>query len=402
VRASGSSLRIGIHALSVANRSGTGYYTQQLILALGEIDPANEYVLFLPEDCLLTAVQRPSREADEEARRFGRRLRLLLNQSPNIHPQMVSRRNRLGRIAWENYYLPREARHLELDLLHCPTGVAPWRVPCTSVVTLHDLAFRRYPELFAPSHALYLRFMLPHGARRATQVVTDSETVRGEIVDELLLPPERVTAIPLGVDESFQRVEDSGILEEVRKRYELPRRFILALGTVEPRKNLLNLLEAFRSLSSEDSDIALVLAGRKGWKEEPIFERIESFRLGERIRWTGFIPRDDLPALYSLAEACAYLSVYEGFGLPVLEAMACGAPVVASDIPVFREWTSGGALLVDPRKPEGIRAALLSALKDENRRQTLRQAGLETARRLSWRKTAEATLEVYRKAAVSL
>jgi hypothetical protein len=114
-----------------------------LILALGEIDPANEYVLFLPEDCLLTAVQRPGREADEEARLFGRRLRPLLNRAPNFHPQMVSRRNRLGRIAWENYYLPREARHLDLDLLHCPTGVAPWRIPCPSVVTLHDLAFRR-------------------------------------------------------------------------------------------------------------------------------------------------------------------------------------------------------------------------------------------------------------------
>lgn len=393
-------MRIGIHALSVANRSGTGYYTQQLILALGEIDRINEYVLFLPEDCLLTAVRRPGREADEEARLFGRRLRPLLNQAPNFHPQMVSRRNRLGRIAWENYYLPREARHLGLNLLHCPTGVAPWRTPCASVVTLHDLAFRRYPELFAPSHALYLHLTLPHGAHRAARVIADSETVRGEIIDDLHLPAEKVTAIPLGVDESFQCVEDRTILERVRKRLNLPGRFILALGTVEPRKNLLNLLEAFRGVALDDPDVALVLAGRKGWKEEPVFERIESLRLGQRIRWTGFVPRDELPALYTLAEACAYLSVYEGFGLPVLEAMACGAPVVASDIPVFREWTSGGALLVNPQKPETIRGALLSAMKDEGQRRTLRQAGLETARRLSWRKTAEATLEVYRKAAV--
>lgn len=388
-------MRIGINALSVTNRSGTGYYTQELILALCELDPTNEYFLFLPEACLLSGGRRQKETAEAEA--FGRRLRPALRRAANFQSLLVSPRNRLGRVAWEQYYLPREARRLRLDLLHSPTGAAPARLRCPSVVTLHDLAFHHYPRLFSWLHRRYLRRVLPPSARRAAAVLTDSETCRNEMVAQLGLSPEKVFAVPLGVAEVFRPMEEADRLERLRQAYRLPRRFILALGTVEPRKNLLTLVDAFEELSRKNSDLGLVLVGRRGWQEEPVFEKIESLRLPERIRWLGFVPREDLPALYTLATVCAYLSFYEGFGLPVLEAMACGTPVVASDIAVFREWTQGAALLVPPDEPSPVAEALLRAADSGQERERLRQAGLALASQLTWQRTARATLEVYQR-----
>jgi len=392
-------MRIGINALSVTNRSGTGYYTQQLLLALGRIDRENDYFLFLPEDSLLTAVARRGRPADEEAVQFGRQLRPLLGQARNFHPQLVSRRNRAGRVLWEQYFLPREIKHLELDVFHSPTGIAPARLSCPSVVTLHDLGFLRFPELFLWLHGRYLRRALPRSARRAAAVMTDSETRRKEVIERLKIPPERVSTVLLGVDEAFRPEAAPQRLEQVRKMHRLPERFILALGTVEPRKNLLVLLEAFNRLAKEESDLCLVLVGRRGWKEEPVFERIESLGLSGRVVWTGFLPREDLPVVYSMALVCAYLSIYEGFGLPVLEAMACGTPVVASDIPVFREWTAGAAVLVPPDDPGQVANQLHRMLNSQETRQRLSESGLRLASELTWERTAHAALEVYHQVA---
>lgn len=388
-------MRIGINALSAANRSGTGYYTQNLILALSRVKSDHEYFVFLPEDCLLTTGARPGENQDGAGAGFARRLRRALAQSSQLEPLLISRRNLVGRIAWEQTFLPREAERLGLKLLHSPTGIAPIRLQCPSIITLHDMAFLRYPELFDRMHRTYLNWILPRSARRARMILTDSETVRREIMDLLGVPEEKVLAIPLGVDERFQPVEDDERLAEVRRRYSLPEQFILALGTVEPRKNLLQLLEAFARLTQKVDSLSLVLVGRRGWKEEPVFERIEQLRLAERIVWTGFLPDEDLPAVYSLASVCAYLSVYEGFGLPVLEAMACGTPVVASDIPVFREWTEGAALLVPPKDTEAIADGLYRLLSREEERRHYRQAGLDRASRLNWQHTAEATLKAY-------
>ena len=237
-------------------------------------------------------------------------------------------------------FLPREVRRLKLDLFHSPTGIAPARLPCSSIITLHDLAFRRYPELFSGLHCRYLNFAIPRSARHATRVFTDSGFSRDEILSQLSLPEEKVFPVHLGVSEDFQPVRDPQRLEVLRRQYNLPDRFILALGTVEPRKNLMALIEAFATTIQNDPDLSLVLVGRRGWKEEPVFEKIEELKISDKVVWTGFLPRQDLPGVYSLATLCAYLSVYEGFGLPVLEAMACGTPVIASDLRVCRELIS--------------------------------------------------------------
>jgi glycosyltransferase involved in cell wall biosynthesis len=390
-------MKIGINGLSLSNRSGTGYYAQNLILALSQLEPRHEYHLFLPEDCLLTLTGRGGREGDEEAVRFGRRLRPILSGRPHVHAHLVSRRNRLGRIAWEQIYLPQQVRRLGLDVLHSPTGIAPLRLGEESVVTLHDLAYLRYPELFTRSHGYYLRQMLSRSAARASAVITDSETVRKEIAEELSISSKKIKAIPLGVDSLFHPIEEEEPHESLRKSRDLPEEFILALGTVEPRKNLLVLIDAFEKIRKEEPQLGLVLVGRRGWKEEPVFEKIERMNLWGSIRWTGFLPRESLPVIYSMASVCASLSVYEGFGLPALEAMACGAPVVLSDIPVYREWAGRAAEFTDPHDPEAVAETLLRLYRDRDAQQRQRAEGLELAGKLTWECCARETVAVYEK-----
>lgn len=389
-------MRIGIDALSVLNLSGTGYYTQELLLALASCDPDNEYFVFVPEDCLLTVPRTRDARQNQEAKTFGRRLRRAMNKRPKFQSILVSRRSRMGRILWQQVYLPREARRLNLDLLHSPTGIAPLRLRCPSAITLHDMAFDRFPDLFPSFQRFYLKRFLPASAKRASAILTDSEFSASEIRNRIKISKDRIRPVLLGVSTLFEPVEDADRLQTVSQTYRLPERFILALGTVEPRKNLLTLLDAFERVTERDKGFRLVLAGRKGWLEEPVFERIEALRLAGRILWTDFISREDLPALYSLSTLCVYLSLYEGFGLPVLEAMACGTPVVASDIPVFREWAAGAAELVPPENQEAVADALSKVATEEEIRQRMRESGLAIAREFTWERTAQATLEAYR------
>lgn len=393
--------RIAINGLCTGNLSGTGYYTQELILALAKIDPANRYYIFLPESCLL-----PVSRQSEDSRRaqtilFSRRLRAEMNRNNRLEAILVPDKNRAGRVLWENLYLPSELKRLGCDLLHSPTGLAPGHLPCPSVITLHDLAFLKYPELFPWLQRKYLNWQFPRSASMASAVITDSETIRGEIVEHLPVPEEKVRPIALGVRSDFRRVEDEKTLKRLKAAHRLPEQFILALGTVEPRKNLLTLLEAFKQVSEEEPEIQLVLTGRRGWKEEPVFEKIEQLQLASRIRWTGFISRSDLAGLYTLAELSAYLSLYEGFGLPVLESMACGTPVVVSDIPVFQEWAGGAAALVEPDDPRQVADRIMTLLNNPSRRNELSERGLEKAEKFSWERTAEKTVKIYEQTATN-
>ena len=300
-------------------------------------------------------------------------------------PALELRRYRLGGnsralvpvrdVGWYLAALPVRARRDGLDVLHCPTFRAPFHSSVPLVVSFHDLAVLRHPDAFNRWSRHYSAFALPHVARAAARIVTFSEFTRCELVELLEVPEEKVHVIPHGVGEPF--VPNGPATEG---------NFVLAVSTLEPRKNLPRLVEAFHRASLDGCELRLV--GARGWGDV----RVD----GERVRWLGEVSDDELARLYRGARCAAYVSLYEGFGLPVLEAMACGTPVVTSNRPPFTEFAAQASVPVDPLDPDAIAAGLTEAIE---RRDELHDRGLERAAAYDWQRAAEATLDVYREVA---
>jgi glycosyltransferase involved in cell wall biosynthesis len=278
-------------------------------------------------------------------------------------------------VGWYLAALPAKARRDGVDVLHCPTHRAPVLSSVPLVVTFHDLAILRHPETFNRWTRVYSRLTLPRVAKAARRLIAVSDFTKRELIGLLDVPEEKIRVIPNAVGPPF---EPDGDAEDGE--------YVLAVSTLEPRKNLSRLVEAFRRASL--NGIELLVAGAPGWGSV----RVE----GDGIRWLGEIGDDQLARLYRGARCVAYVSLYEGFGLPVLEAMACGAPVVAGRNDASEEVAGSAAVLVDPLDADAIAAGLAEAVE---RRDELRDLGLERARAFDWREVAKATVEVYREAA---
>jgi glycosyltransferase involved in cell wall biosynthesis len=278
-------------------------------------------------------------------------------------------------LGWYLAALPRKARRDGMDVLHCPTQRAPTRSRVPLVVTVHDLAVLRHPETFNRWTRTYSRLVLPRVARAATRLIAVSEFTKRELVELLEVPPEKVRVIPNAVGEPFTSEGDSAAGD-----------YVLAVATLEPRKNLPRLVEGYRRAGL--NGLPLLVAGAAGWGDVRVG--------GDGVRLLGEVSDDELARLYRGARAVAYVSLYEGFGLPVLEAMACGAPVVATQNDALAEVSGGAAVLVDPLDPDSIASGLVEAI---DRREELRPLGLARARVFDWRKVARETVAVYREAA---
>jgi glycosyltransferase involved in cell wall biosynthesis len=278
-------------------------------------------------------------------------------------------------LAWYPVGLGRRARRDGVDLLHCPTFRAPPSAPVPLVVTFHDLAVLRYPGAFNRWTRTYSRLLLPRVARAASRLIAVSELTRRELVELLGVPDDRIRVIPNGVDAPFTSGGPAADGD-----------YVLAISTLEPRKNLPRLLEAFRRASLGGCE--LVVVGGSGWGGV----RVE----GSGVRWAREVGDEALARLYRGARCVAYVSLYEGFGLPVLEGMACGAAVVTSAGTAMEEVAGEAAVLVDPLDPDAIAAGLEEAVA---RRDELGARGRERARQFAWQETARATLEVYREVA---
>ena len=277
-------------------------------------------------------------------------------------------------LGWYLAALPARARLDGVGVLHCPTHRAPVRTPVPLVVTFHDLAVLRHPETFNAWTRTYSRLALPRVAKAARRLIAVSEFTRRELLDVLDVPDEKVRVIPNAVGEPFAPQGEAADGD-----------YVLAVSTLEPRKNLPRLVDAFRR--ARLNGLRLLVAGAPGWG---------GVRLdGEGIRWLGEVGDEELARLYRGARCVAYVSLYEGFGLPVLEAMACGAPVVAARNDAAEEVAGSAAVLVDPLDPDAIAAGLAEAVE---RRDELRARGLERAAAFSWADVARATVEVYREA----
>lgn len=317
-------------------------------------------------------------------------------------PRMRSRLNRLPmsrppvRIAWEQSVLPLELVRERADLLHALAFVSPLAWRGKSVVTVYDLSFLRFPEVYNRSNRLYLGTFTPPSLRRAERVITISEDARRDVIELCGVAPERVTAILLAADARFAPAGAADV-EAFRRRQGLPERFVLYQGTLQPRKNVETLVRAYALLRSQgNDDHILVLAGPRGWQHEPIFDLIRQLGLEGAVMFPGFVPDDDLPLWYSSATVFAFPSRYEGFGLPLLEAMACGTPVVSSNASSLPEVVGDAGLLVDPSDAEGLSGSLRRLLEDEALRSSLSAAGRARAQTFSWRRTASETVQVYR------
>lgn len=320
-----------------------------------------------------------------------------------LAPGMILRRTRLSvqrartRVGWEHITMPMLSHRDGLDLFHGTVNVLPFGLACPAVVTIHDLAFLRSPEQVTARRYRYLKWMVRSSARRAEVVIVPS-VATGEDVEELLrVPADRIAVVPLGVSDRFGPASD-GEIARAKERYLLTKPYVLAVGTIEPRKNLPRLIEAM-GLLRDDVEEELVLAGPSGWLTDEVERAIAKSGLGERIRRPGYIEDDDLVPLYSAASVVAMPSLYEGFGLPVLEAMACGATVVTSNVSSLPEVAGDAAILVDPLSVESIADGVRTAISGPELRATQGRAAMQRAGQFTWTRTARETMAVYRSAA---
>ena len=290
------------------------------------------------------------------------------------------------RLSWEM------ARHPP-DLLFVPAHVLPIVHPRRSVVTVHDLGYLYYPEAHRLLDRAYLDLSTRYNARAAAHLIADSSATKRDLIERYGTEPDKITVIYPGYDKAtFRPVRDDEAIEAVKAGYDIAGDYILFVGTLQPRKNLTRLIEAYWKL--EARSWKLVIAGKKGWLYQEIFRRVEELGLEGKVVFTDYVPEGDLPALLSGARLFVFPSLYEGFGMPVLEAMACGTPVVCSNTSSLPEVAGDAALLVDPLEVEELAAAMERVLADEELRAGLIERGFEQVRKFSWEKCARETLDV--------
>lgn len=368
--------RIGLNAQLLSLRenyrsAGVSRYIWALLTYLPQVDQTVDYVGFL-----------------------GHRSVSFQGWEAHVSPWNTQRP--LKRIAWEQLVQPWRLRQERIDLVHAPVYVGPLLNPCPMIVTVHDLSFFRYPELFPASRRFYLQKMTAYTVTHAVKVLVDSRSTKDDLQQLLSVDPRKIEVIYPGVSQEMRPIDDGQKLQALRKHHQLPERFILFLGTLEPRKNIVQLIEAYALLCQDDTfRHQLVIAGGKGWYYDQIYARVQDLSLADRIIFAGYVADQELPLWYNAAELFVYPSLYEGFGLPPLEAMACGTPTIVTDISSLPESVGEAGLLVRPGETEALAEAIRNLLQDEEAYQTLREAGLHRARGFSWRNTARQTACTY-------
>lgn len=264
-----------------------------------------------------------------------------------------------------------------------------------TVYTLHDLIFLRYPEYHLPYNRWYLTLTMPRYLRAAEVIITPSEASKQDALRYYRLPENKIKVIYEAAAPHFRPVIAQATLARVRQQYHLPEKFILHVATIEPRKNLSRLLEAFAALLGDWPDLRLVLVGKKGWLYESFFQKLQGMGLEQQVIFPGYVAEADLPAFYALAELFAFPSLYEGFGLGPLEAMACGTPVVSSNSSSLPEVVGEAGLLFEPTDTTAMTQALRQVLTDEGLRAELKQRSLQQAQKFSWARAAAEHVAVY-------
>ena len=377
--------RIGIDFTSaVRERAGIGRYARELIRALARLDRENRYVLLVPRD------------AHAELLRF--------DWSPNFKIVRAPLTERYLAALWHKFRVPLFVEMFTgaLDVFYAPGFLlAPTRAR-RALVTIHDLSYVRLPECFPAPLLTYLNRQVPHALKHADLILADADSTRRDVNEVYGVPLEKIKTLYSGVDPRF----NPNVSPESRARVrDLTRGkpYLLSVSTIQPRKNYARLIEAFSRIANSElqitnsqfliRDLQLVISGARGWMFDDVFQTVERLNLRERVIFPDFVSDDDLPALYAGATLFVYPSLYEGFGLPVAEALACGAPVVCSNASSLPEVAGDAALYFDPRDVDALANAMHRALADESLRNDLRARGFAQAQKFSWEKAARELLE---------
>ena len=368
-------MHIGIDATALPQQPvGAGNYIIQLIRAFSRLGSAAQFTIFTQRHAL------PLLAVDE---RPGFKLVVLPDTSPPL------------RLLWEQTAFPLLAAQHKLDLLHSLHYTLPLAYPGRCVVTFHDLTFFLFPHLHTLPKRYIFRLFIHLSRRKAAVIIANSESTRQDAIRLAHVPPGKIHTTLLGVTPDFHPESNPAMLQAVRQKYGLPERFLLFVGLLEPRKNLPALLQAFASLPTQQPPVKLVIVGRQGWMYQQTLALVHSLGLAQQVHFTGYVDQADLPRVYNLAEMAVYPSTYEGFGLPVLEAMACGTPVITTAVSSMPEIAGEAGLLVPPGDVPALAQAIQRLLSDPLERQRRSALGLARAASFTWERTALQTLAVY-------
>jgi glycosyltransferase involved in cell wall biosynthesis len=360
-------------------RAGVSHYIEQLLQHLARVDQTNQYTIFTTRGLDAAALGLPPHFTIQPSR------------FPTINPRV--------RIPWEQFLAPLILRRQRADLFHGTLNVVPLACPVPSVVTIHDLAFIRFPYTFRSYNRTYLDLATRVSVRRATRILAVSEHTKREVVGLLGVPAERVVVTPNAARVHFHPPAAEA-LAAFRTRHSLPEQFVLYVGTLEPRKNLTTLLDAYAQIARQ-SAVPLLVGGGKGWMYDAVFARLEALGLRDRVHFVGYLDEEELPLWYAAARLFVFPSLYEGFGMPPLEAMACGTPVVTSNSSSLPEVVGDAGLMVAPMDVDALADAIMRLLSDEALHADLRERGLRRAQQFAWHTTAERTRDAYGQAGLT-
>lgn len=349
------------------NQAGSGLYVRMLQTHLPQWAPDNSYFFFHIEQ-----------QRDMQDRKTIR------NRFDTLYRDLI----------WANKVVPEIVITSAADVLHMPVNTIPFKKPCPTVVTIHDTTVLKTPHFFPIWQRYFSRILYPYSARNADCVITVSESSRMDIMETFGISGDKVKVTYLAADEAFGIVPYDA-KKQIGDKFGI-QNFILTVGTIEPRKNLRRLIEALSDIRNAGFEVSWVHAGPRGWLEEGLMEVAMRYQVKEYVRFLGRVSLEDLVELYNAAEVFAYPSLYEGFGLPILEAMACGCPVVTSNISSMPEVAGESAILVEPTEPKDIANAIIRILDDNTLSSHMRCSGLERAGVFSWRRCIEETEEIYK------
>jgi len=366
-------MRVAIDARKLHD-FGIGTYIRNLLRHLARIDHDTEYVLLCGEADLGVAAQ------------LGPNFRGVLEPSPNYSIR-------------EQIHVPWVLRRERPDLYHAPHYVLPAAINCSSVVTIHDCIHLMFPQYLPNRMAYaYARAQMWTAAHRSNCVLTVSDASKRDILHLFNIPPEKIVVVYNAIDSHFSVTPPLDAIARVRERYQLDHRFVLYVGNIKPHKNLVRLIESFSELRARQlEDVKLLIIGDEISKLPALRHAVHRHKLHKHVRFLGYVPDDQLAVLYRLAAVFVFPSLYEGFGLPPLEAMASGTPVVVSNVSSLPEVVGDAAVLVDPHDIDSIVDGLHSVLTNPARAEDMRRKGLERAREFSWERSVARTLEVYRR-----
>ncbi len=400
-------MHIGINAQLLSfsqnyRNGGISRYIRCLLTELAKRPGQHEYTIFVNGREVAERLQEGTGKGSvgssrEEDGHEGRRAQTQITYIPVSWPESKP----ISRVAWEQLKLPSLVREKHIDVLHSPANVLPEMLPrsCAGVVTLHDLAFLRYPHVLTRSKRLYHRTFTMRSLQHATMIIANSNSTKQDAIELAGIPASRIQTVYPCIDERFSNVVHTSDIQAFRQAHALTQGYILYLGTLEPRKNIATLIEAYAQVRAIfRREEKLVLAGGKGWLYDSIFEKIQKLGLEAEVIFPGFVTDSEQLLWYHSASAFVYPSLYEGFGIPVAEALACGVPVVTSNVSSLPEAGTSIALTVDPHDKEAMARAIYKALIDESVRERCRKLAASVTQQFSARTMFEQTIAVYEQA----